>query len=239
MKKKFRIAAVGDIHVHVDSQNAYHALFEDISKNADVLLLCGDLTDTGLTDEAEVLAQELKACTIPVICVLGNHDHENNLQDEIKTIIASDNVTILDGDSKIIDDIGFVGLKGFGGGFGKYMLSAWGEQSVKNFVNETVTDVLRLEKALHRLDTKHKVILLHYSPIRPTVVGEPEEIFPYLGSSRLADPINRFGADVVFHGHAHRGTHEGKTSKDIPVFNVSHAIMQTINPEHPYKLFEI
>lgn len=239
MKKKLRIAAISDIHIRLDSQHKFRVLFEDISKNADILVICGDLTDTGLPEEANILSQELKSCTIPIFAVLGNHDYESNQQDEIKKILSNDNITLLDGESTIIHNVAFVGLKGFGGGFGKYMLAPWGEQSVKNFVNETVNDVLRLENALRRVETERRVILLHYSPTRETVIGEPEEIFPYLGCSRLADPINRFGATVVFHGHAHHGTHEGKTSAGIPIFNVSFAIMEKLNKKQPYKIFDV
>ena len=233
-----KIAAVGDIHVSQQNQEHYEEMFKTISQQADVLLLCGDLTGHGSPQEAEMLSQELKSCTIPVLGVLGNHDVESNKEEEIKQIL-SDKVTLLEGDTKIMNDVAFVGLKGFGGGFGKYMLSSWGELSIKMFVREAMEDALKIEKALSRLETEKKVILLHYAPIRDTVVGEPEEIFPFLGSSRLADPINRFGASVVFHGHAHHGTHEGKTSKEIPVFNVAYALMQKLNPAQPYKLFEI
>jgi Icc-related predicted phosphoesterase len=239
MKKKTRIAAISDIHVTETSQNQYVELFKHISIDADILVICGDLTDKGLTSEAELLAKELQNCTIPVIACLGNHDYEHGQEKEITKILTNERVTILEGEGKVIDDIGFVGLKGFAGGFDKYMLAPWGEQAIKQFVNEAVNDALKLERVLTRLQTKHKVVLLHYAPIRQTVEGEPIEIFPFLGCSRLAEPIIRLGADVVFHGHTHHGTHEGIMGEHIPVFNVSIPILQKTNPKKPYMVFEI
>ena len=238
MKKK-RIAAMGDLHVHLNDNGRYSGLFREISEVADILVLCGDLTDTGSPEEAKILAEDLKSCTIPVVGVLGNHDFEQGKEQEIIEILQSQTVCILEGGSTIIEDIGFVGLKGFCGGFGKYLLSAWGEKIVKDFVQETLNDVMKLESELHRLDTQKKVVVLHYAPIRDTVVGEPEEIFPFLGSSRLVEPINRFEVTMAFHGHAHHGTFEGKTSKNIPVFNVSQTIAKNNKEGKEYAIFEV
>jgi Icc-related predicted phosphoesterase len=238
MKKK-RIAAIGDLHVHLHDNGRYSGLFRQISEEADILVLCGDLTDTGSVEEAKILAEDLKQCTIPVVGVLGNHDYEQGNEQEITEILQSNTVNILEGTSVTIEDIGFVGLKGFAGGFGKYMLAAWGEKIIKDFVQEAVNDVMKLERELRRLDTKNKIVLLHYAPIRDTVVGEPEEIFPFLGSSRLAEPINRFEVTMAFHGHAHHGTFEGKTSKDIPVYNVSQTIVKNNKEGKEYAIFEV
>lgn len=220
-----RIGAIGDIHIRKDTINAYTDIFEPIIKQVDVLLLCGDLTDEGLPEEAVTLRKELDRIKIPIIGVLGNHDYEHEKEQEIKAILSSDNIHILDGESIEIDAIGFAGTKGFAGGFDTHMLPNWGEKLLKDIVQESVRQSLLLERALAKLETTKKIVLLHYSPIRSTLVGESEEIFPFLGSSRLISPIHRFDASLVFHGHAHHGTYEGKTDKGIPVFNVCKVLL--------------
>lgn len=238
-----RIAAVGDIHVKETDQGKWVEYFRTVSAQADILLLCGDLTDTGHLAEAEVLAQELKACTIPIIAVLGNHDYERDQQKTIKKMLENDNVHILDGQSVVLHGIGFAGVKGFGGGFDKHMLSMFGEPMIKSFVQEAVDDALKLDRALAHLDVDYidipKVVVLHYAPIKETVVGEPPEIFPYLGCSRLVEPINRRQVLVAFHGHAHVGTLEGQTSAGVKVFNVAKPILQREGYEVPYYLYEV
>jgi uncharacterized protein len=237
--KTFKIAALGDIHVEEDNPEAARRLLTDISQKADVLVLCGDLTHTGAASEAAVLAQELESCTIPVVAVLGNHDYQCGQDEEIKRFLMRRGVKILDGQPVEIHGIGFAGVKGFSGGFENRMMPAFGESINKQFVQDTISEALKLETALSLLTTEKKVVVLHYSPIKATVEGEPPEIFPFLGSSRLAEPIDSFGADIVFHGHAHMGTYEGKTSKGIPVYNVSYALMKKRDPEQPYALVEI
>jgi Icc-related predicted phosphoesterase len=237
--KKVKIAALGDIHVKSTDENNYKDLFKEISVHSDILIICGDLTDTGLASEAEVLANELTTCTVPVVTVLGNHDYEQNQQEEIKTALRSQYTFVLDGESTIIKDIGFVGIKGFGGGFGSHMLSSWGEPQIKEFVKETVDESLRLESTLARLETKHKIVILHYSPIRDTIEGESEQIYPFLGCSRLVEPINRREATAVFHGHAHNGTLQGKTSTNIPVFNVARHLLFKNGYPKGYYIYEI
>ena len=213
--KKVRIAAVGDIHVRESDKGKWVDYFKEVSKNADVLLICGDLTDTGDEAEAQVLAEELRACTVPVVGVLGNHDFEKGRHKLIRQIVHNENVHILDGEAVVVADVGFAGVKGFGGGFDKHMLSMFGEGAMKAFVQEAVDEALRLDRALARLDAEYKVerkiAVLHYSPLRETVLGEPEQIFPFLGSSRLAEPLNRRNVTAAFHGHAHVGSLEGKT----------------------------
>jgi Icc-related predicted phosphoesterase len=240
MTKKVRIAAMADVHYGKTVVDSLQAVYRDISQQADVLLLCGDVTDYGLPEEANLVVQELRACTIPVVAVLGNHDYESGQEGEVRAILQAAGVKVLDGESVEIHGVGFAGAKGFCGGFGRKTLEPWGEKAVKSFVKEALDETLRLESALARLRMKHRVVLLHYSPIQATVEGEPPEIFPFLGSSRLEDPINRHGCNVVFHGHAHRGTPEGKTQTGIPVFNVSLSLMRKTFPEGPvWRMFEI
>lgn len=233
-QRRLRIAAMGDIHVSKSSQGTFHALFAQISHTADVLLLCGDFTDYGLPEEARILARELtSSVNIPVIAVLGNHDYEAGHEVEIRQILNDADVTVLDGEATEVQGVGFAGVKGFGGGFGRGALGPWGEQAIKRFVQEAIDEALKLEAALARLRTTRRVALMHYSPVRATVEGEPPEIFPYLGSSRLEEPINRYRVSAVFHGHAHRGTAEGRTSAGVPVYNVAMPLMARLNPDRP------
>jgi Icc-related predicted phosphoesterase len=236
-----RIAAMADIHVKKTSQGAFAAIFEQLTDDADVLLLCGDLTDYGTADEARNLAKDITtSLRIPVIGVLGNHDFESNSEGEVVQILADAGVTMLDGDSHEIHGVGFAGVKGFGGGFGRRALGAWGEPIIKNFVHETVEEALKLEKALTRLRTPQKIAVLHYSPIQATVVGEPAEILPFLGSSRLEEPIDRYRCTAVFHGHAHRGSPEGRTKGGAPVYNVAMPLMLANFPDRPpYRVIEV
>ncbi len=227
----FRIAAASDLHYSRNSKGHAKDLFAQASEEADVLVLCGDLTDYGLPDEAHVLGEDLHAsCRIPVVAVLGNHDYESEKTPEVIKILEAAGMHILDGECLEIGGVGFVGISGFGGGFGARMLSAWGEPAIKHFVQESVDQALKLERALGRLRTKRKIALLHYSPIRETVVGEDPEIFPFLGSTRLEGPLNRFQVDAAFHGHAHNGTLRGHTSAGIPVFNVAPVILKRTQP---------
>ena len=238
---KLRIAAVADIHCNKSNQSILRTLFTQISERADILLLGGDLTDIGLTEEAHILARELTTTVkIPVIGVLGNHDYESGKQDQVKEILCDAGVSMLDGDTCVVHGVGFAGVKGFIGGFGKVAVQAFGENAIKEFVQETVNESLRLESALARLEEMPRVVLLHYSPIRQTVEGEPLEIFPFLGSSRLEEPVNRFEVVAVFHGHAHGGSPEGQTLKGVPVYNVSMQVLHRAYPEHPpFRLLEV
>lgn len=240
MSKLVRIAALADVHYRKEQVESLQSIYREVSQKADVLVLCGDLTDYGLPEEAEIVAQELRSCTIPVIAVLGNHDYESGKEAEVRSILLTAGVRVLDGESTEVHGVGFAGAKGFCGGFGRQTLEPWGEKSIKAFVQEALDETLKLESAMARLRMKHRVVLLHYSPIQATVEGEPPEIFPFLGSSRLEDPINRHGCDVVFHGHAHRGAPEGRTQLGIPVFNVSLSLMRkTYSDGPPWRLFEI
>jgi Icc-related predicted phosphoesterase len=232
-KEKVRIAAVGDIHCTKTSQGVFQPLFEEISRSADVLLLCGDMTDYGLPEEAHMLARELAAARVPVIGVLGNHDFESGRQDEVRDILCEAGVIMLDGETHEVNGVGFAGAKGFAGGFGRGVLAPWGEQVIKMFVQEAIDEALKLEKAVARLGTDRRIVVLHYAPIQDTVVGEPPEIFAYLGSSRLEEPLARFPVTAVFHGHAHHGTFEGRTRDGVPVYNVAMPVLRRDFPDRP------
>ena len=240
-KDTVRIAAIGDLHYgRTTPPGTLHALFTQISESADILALCGDLTDYGLVEEARAFVKELvPAVKIPIVAVLGNHDVESNQQDEIVKILTDAGVTTLDGETTEIEGIGFAGIKGFAGGFGRRALGPWGEDIIKKFVHEAVDEALKLESALARLRTAQIVALLHYAPIEATVEGEPLEIYPFLGCSRLEDPITRFPVTAVFHGHAHHGAPEGRTRTNVPVYNVSASLMREVFPERPFRLIEL
>ena len=241
--KKTTIAAVADVHVREGDKGKWTDFFKDVSAKANVLIIAGDLTDTGDEMEAQVLADELKACTIPVVAVLGNHDFEKGRHKLIRQIMLKAGVHILEGEAVIIDNVGFAGVKGFGGGFDKQMLSFFGEGAMKAFVQEAVDEALHLDRALSRLDAEQrdipKIAVMHYSPIRETVVGEPEAIYPFLGCSRLAEPLNRHKVFAAFHGHAHIGSMEGHTTDGVPVYNVAIPILQKSGYKCPFYLLEV
>ncbi len=240
--KKTRIAAIADIHVKEGDKGRWVDLFKQVSAEANILVIAGDLTDTGDEMEAQVLADELKACTIPVVAVLGNHDFEKGRHKLIRQILLKAGVHILDGEAIIIGDVGFAGVKGFGGGFDKHMLSFFGEGAMKAFVQEAVDEALHLDRALSRLDVEQrdikKIAVLHYSPIKDTVIGEPEPIYPFLGCSRLAEPLNRHKVLAAFHGHAHIGSLEGRTNDGITVYNVAMPILQKAGYATPFYILE-
>ncbi len=216
-----RIAAVGDVHVEENRRGQLFDVLGGIASRADYLCLCGDLTYSGKIEQAHALVEELKGVDIPIIAVLGNHDHEGGVEHEMAQLLKDAGVHFLDGDGIVLDGIGFVGTKGFVGGFGKRSLAPFGEKALKLFVQLAIDEALRLENALRNLHTETKVAVLHYSPIPDTVRGEPEEIFPFLGSSRYLPPLEMHGTSVIFHGHAHHGTMEGRTPAGIPVYNVA------------------
>ena len=229
-----RIAALGDIHLGGRGlEPPLQMLFSQVSAHADILALCGDLTDRGDPEEARQMAKALGSVTVPIVAVLGNHDYECGKVSEITRILCGAGVRVLDGDAVEVLGVGFAGAKGFAGGFGRGALGPWGEPLIKQFVREAVDEALKLETALSRLRTERKVALLHYAPIAATVEGEPREIYPYLGSSRLEEPLSRYPVDVVFHGHAHHGAPQGRTMGDVPVYNVSMMLLQRTYPDRP------
>jgi Icc-related predicted phosphoesterase len=224
-----KIAAIGDIHIKKTDQGKWKEFFTYVSTQSEVLLLCGDLTDTGHVSEAEILRQELEHCSIPIVSVLGNHDYEQEMEREIIDVLKSDCIHVLEGESVTIGNIGFAGTKGFSGGFTRYMLPRFGEKINKLYVQEAVEESLKLDQALVRLEwggAEKKVVLLHYSPILDTVMGEPPEIYSFLGSSRLEWPINNREVAAVFHGHAHLGQLKGLSSGGIQIFNVAKNILE-------------
>jgi Icc-related predicted phosphoesterase len=234
VKGKVRVAAVADLHYGKASIGTLQPLFASLDHQADVLLLAGDLTDYGLPEEARLFARELTSTVkIPVIAVLGNHDFESGQQEEVKRILTDAGVLVLDGDTCEVQGIGFAGVKGFAGGFGKRILTPWGEHAIKQLVHEAIQEALKLESALARLRTPHRIALLHYAPIQATVEGEPPEIYPFLGCSRLEEPLNRYPVNAVFHGHAHHGKLEGHTQTNVPVYNVALSLLRRNFPDRP------
>ncbi|HEV3140622.1 MAG TPA: metallophosphoesterase, partial [Vicinamibacterales bacterium] len=223
------------------SQGAFQALFSSVKESADVLLIAGDLTDYGLPDEAQVLVRELSALRIPVVAVLGNHDVESGKETEVTQILRDAGVVVLDGGACEVLGVGFAGVKGFGGGFGQRALGPWGETIIKQFVREAVDEALKLEAAFARLRrTQSLIALLHYAPIVGTVEGEPLEIYPFLGSSRLEEPMGRYPVSLVLHGHAHRGKPQGATKGGVPVYNVSMPLLtRTFADRPPFRVFEV
>ncbi len=235
-----RVAAVGDLHCTKSSQGTLQPMFARVAETADLLLLAGDLTDYGTCDEARVLARELTSVRLPTVGVLGNHDVESGKEDEVRQILTDAGITLLDGDAVEIQGVGIAGVKGFGGGFGARALGAWGEAAIKQFVHEAVNEALKLEAALARLRTTAIVALLHYAPVQATVEGEPLEIYPFVGSSRLEDPINRFPVSLCVHGHAHRGQLEGRTQASVPVYNVAMPLLARSFPDRPaFRVFDV
>ena len=240
VKETIRLAVVGDIHCSRTAHGQLQPLFAQATQAADILVLCGDLTDYGLVEEAQILAKELTAARIPVIAVLGNHDYESGQPDQVRQILSDAGLTMLDGEACEIRGIGFAGVKGFAGGFGRSALSPWGEEVMKRFVSEAVDEQRKLEAALARLHTPQRIAVLHYAPIRATVEGESPEIFPFLGTSRLEEPFARYPVTAVFHGHAHHGSPEGRTRGGIPVYNVSLPVLRASYPDGPpFRLLEI
>jgi len=235
-----RVAAIADLHCSKTSHGAFQPLFARLSESADVVLIAGDLTDYGLPEEATVLAKELTALRIPAAAVLGNHDVESGKAADVRRILVDAGLVVLDGETCELRGVGIAGVKGFGGGFGCRALGPWGETIIKQFVHEAVDEALKLEAALARLRTTQLVALLHYAPVQETVEGEPLEIYPFLGSSRLEDPIGRYPVSFVLHGHAHRGQLEGRTKTGVPVYNVSMPLLtRTFADRLPFRVFEL
>jgi Icc-related predicted phosphoesterase len=241
VKDVVRVAAIGDLHYsRAATTGSLQLLFAQMTDSADVLVICGDLTDYGLPEEAKALAREMTSTLkIPSVAVLGNHDHESGHQDELKKIMTDAGLVILDGDTTEIHGIGFAGVKGFAGGFGRRALGPWGEDIIKRFVHECIDEALKLESALARLRNDRLIAILHYSPVQATVEGEPREIFPFLGCSRLEEPLTRYPVSAVFHGHAHHGQPEGRTRTNVPVFNVSMSLMRETFPDRPFRLIDV
>jgi Icc-related predicted phosphoesterase len=239
-RDRVRVAAVGDFHCGVDDAGVYRTAFAKVNDDAEVLLLAGDLTRWGTPEEMRIALGELSDVQIPIVAVLGNHDLESDRGDELCTMMREHGIHLLDGESFRLDDrVGIAGVKGFMGGFGRGTLTSFGEREIKTFVEASLRESQKLELALRALNTPVRIALMHYAPVVDTVIGEPEQIFPYLGTDRLAEPLDRYRASVAFHGHAHIGTFRGETKGGVPVFNVSHSLLRKEGIGEMYYVHEI
>ncbi len=240
MAQAFRLAAAGDLHCREDQHGKFREMMKAVNGEAEGLVLCGDLTDRGLVDEAETLAEALALLRVPCAAVLGNHDFEAGHHQDIVRILREAKVAVLDGEYAIFDRrLGVAGVTGFGCGFGRGTLQAFGEPAIKAFVQEAVNESLKLEAALAQIDTPHRVVILHYAPIAETTEGEVPELRPFLGTSRLAMPVDAFGAQAVFHGHAHHGALEGRTPKGVPVYNVAMPLLRKCLADRRFRVLDI
>ena len=233
-----RIAAVGDVHVGTECRGRLAPDWVDLHEHADVLLLAGDLTRCGTREEAEILVGELAQVRVPVVAVLGNHDHHADAEATVTQLLGDAGVCVLEGSSVTLElagaTVGIAGTKGFGGGFAGACGSSFGEREMKAFIDHTCRLADQLHDELAALRTDVRIALLHYAPVEDTVRGEHPAIFPFLGSYLLAEAIDRAGADVVFHGHAHRGTERGVTPGGIRVRNVAQPVLG-----HPYRVYSL
>lgn len=238
MDAPVKLAVVGDIHWHVQRRRTFHHHFETVHEAADFLVLPGDLTGSGLPEEMRLLADVLAQVRVPVIAVLGNHDMHTDHTEVVTAMLRDAGVVVLcGGDAQVFHvrgtAVGFCGVKGFCGGFGARCLTPFGEHSIKSFIAETKDEAARLHQDLSTLRADLRVVVMHYAPIEQTVRGEPRELYPFLGSSLLCEPIDRLGADLVVHGHAHYGTEFGETESGIPVRNVALPVIK-----RSYAIFE-
>lgn len=230
-----RIAAIADIHCYEELRGRLRYEIESVNDQADILVLAGDLTLYGKPEEARILAEELRGVRIPVVGVLGNHDYEMGQENTITAHMRDAGVAMLDGHTSTVTvrgrTVGIVGVKGFCGGFGDRLVAPFGESPLKSFVRVGQAEAEKLDAGLRKLRcddaVDHLVAVVHYAPIRETVVGESPELFPFLGNSSLCDPVDRYEADVCFHGHAHYGTPFGHTPRGIPVYNVARPLVRT------------
>lgn len=234
-----RIAATADLHFSPQRANALHEQLGKVRDEADLLILAGDLTNYGQPSEMEPLLNALVRVRVPIVAVLGNHDYESGQEAELMRMMTAEGIKVLDGNVYERDGVGFAGTKGFIGGFGRGVLTAFGEPEIKTFVKVAIDEALKLERAMSQLRTPKRVVVLHYAPISATVMGEAPEIFPFLGTSRLAEVVDRHGADLVVHGHAHNGAMDGKTTGGTPVHNVAITLLQAQQPASAYRIFDI
>src|SRR5215471_11542444 len=237
--RQMRIAATADLHFSPTRANTLKEQLAPVRDQADLLVVAGDLTNYGQPSEMEPLLNVLVRLRIPIVVVLGNHDYESNQHPALMKMMSEEGIEVLDGTGYERDGVGFAGTKGFVGGFGRGVLTAFGAKEIKTFVQASIDEALKLERALSQLRTNKRVVVLHYSPIAATVSGEAAEIYPFMGTSRLAEVVDRHGADLVFHGHAHHGKLEGKTTAGIPVYNVAITLIQAEQSGAVYRVFDV
>jgi Icc-related predicted phosphoesterase len=234
-----RIAATADLHFAPQSATVLRTQLDKVRDDADLLIVAGDLTNYGRPEEMEPLLNTMVRLRVPIVVVLGNHDYESEQQAELMRMMTAEGIKVLDGSAYERDGVGFAGTKGFVGGFGRGVLTAFGEPEIKTFVRASIDEALKLERAMSQLRTRKRVVVLHYAPIAATTEGEALEISPFLGTSRLADVIDRHGADLVVHGHAHNGKLSGRTTGGIPVHNVAITLLQSQQPPAAYRVFDL
>jgi uncharacterized protein len=234
-----RIAALADLHFTPQNYDHIREPLSHVRDEADVLLVAGDLTNYGKREEMESLLNALVRLRIPIVAVLGNHDYESGQEQELIRMMTAEGIKVLDGTGYERDGVGFAGTKGFLGGFGRGVLTSFGEPQIKTFVQAALDEAMKLERALMQLRAEKRIVLLHYAPIVDTVRGEPEQIYPYLGSSRFSEIVDRHGAKFIVHGHAHHGALDGKTTAGIPVHNVSLSLLMAQKPSLVYRIFEV
>lgn len=234
-----RIAATADIHFTPQSYDSLREPMTHVRDEADVLVIAGDLTNFGRPDEMRSLLNALVRLRIPIVAVLGNHDYESGQEQELIKMMTDEGIKVLDGSSYERDGVGFAGTKGFIGGFGRGVLTSFGEKEIKAFVQASVNETLKLERAVSMLRAPKIVIVTHYAPIAETIQGEPPEIFPFLGSSRMAEVIDRHQAALALHGHAHHGKLNGVTTGGVPVRNVAISLLLAHDASRPYRVFDL
>src|SRR5215813_3572832 len=234
-----RIAATADLHYAAQRSTTLKEQLAPVRDEADVLVVAGDLTNFGQPAEMEPLVNVLVRLRVPIVVVLGNHDYESGREAELMHMMSSEGIKVLDGTGYERDGVGFAGTKGFIGGFGRGVLTAFGEPEIKTFVKVSIDEALKLERAMSQLRAPKRVVVLHYAPVAATVEGEAREIYPFLGTSRLAEIVDRHGADLVLHGHAHNGKCDGKTTGGISVHNVAITLLESQNPKAVFRIFEV
>jgi uncharacterized protein len=232
-----RIAAAGDIHCAEEERARLQAAFSEADRQADLILLAGDLTTYGEPEQAAVLADVARGIETPIFAVLGNHDWHADRRDELVDVLQAGNVRVLERDAATVEisgaTVGIVGTKGFIGGFPDAHLPDFGEPILRRVYAETSAEVEAIDRGLRAVaGADLKIVLLHYAPSTTTLEGERETIWAFLGSDRMARPIVAHRPDAVFHGHGHGGTFSGSID-DVPVFNVGVAV-----PVRDFWLFE-
>lgn len=234
-----RLAAVADIHLVPENRERDIRGFASVNELADALVIAGDFTNHGIPDEMRGCLNVLEHVHIPIVAVLGNHDHESGHQDELAGMLRLAGVHLLDGNCFEVEGVGFAGTKGFCGGFAPHELMPFGEEGIKTFVAVAEREAIKLDYGLAQLRTLVKVAITHYAPIKETILGEPEPIFPFLGSSRLYKALETHKPALALHGHAHHGTFSAETACGVRVCNVSLPILRERREPHPFVLFDL